>query len=117
VAWATALMAARFRAATMDARMSARVRLDMGASDRSTDLGGAGDWLVGGDAGPASQLPPATGQPCPAPPAAGWAGGQPRLGGLLLELGAVLVGQGLAEVGVLVVHVVWLPWVLAWVCW
>jgi hypothetical protein len=42
---------------------------------------------------------------------------QPLVAGLLLELGAVLVGQGLAEVGVLVVHVVWLPWVSAWVCW
>jgi hypothetical protein len=31
------------------------------------------------------------------------------VGGLLLELDAVLVGQGLAEVGVLVVHVVPLP--------
>jgi hypothetical protein len=78
----------------------------MGASDRSTDLWGAGDWLVGGDAGPASQLPPATGQPCPAPPAAGWASTacQPRMGGLLAAFADALLGQGLTEAGMLVGH-------------
>jgi hypothetical protein len=42
-------------------------------------------------------------------------GERPLVGGPLTELGAVLVGQGLAEVGVLVVHAVRSLWVLVWV--
>ena len=60
--------------------------------------------LVGGAAWPSHQLPPATG--CPSAAAARWASAtcQPDLGGLLVPIGDALLGQGLAEPGMLVVH-------------
>src|SRR5215213_4046197 len=74
-AWATAVMPARFIAASRAARMRARVSLDMVASDRSTDAVGVMAWL-GGGGGPAatSHGPPWTDAGAPAgerhPPAA-----------------------------------------------
>jgi hypothetical protein len=50
-------------AARMAPMMRVRVRLDMVASDRSTDAVRATGWLLGGDGWPAGQLPPATGRP------------------------------------------------------
>src|SRR5512132_4388067 len=95
-----------FMAASVAPRMSARVSLDMVASDRSTGTVGALDGLLGGDGWPAGQLPPATG--CPRPtPSTGRASGtpQPCVSGLLPSLGDALLGQDLAEPGMLVVHV------------
>jgi hypothetical protein len=69
----------------------------MAASDRSTDAVWAMGWLLGGDGGPAGQLPPATGRPRPTPtPRQASATRKPCLGGLLSPLGDVLVGQDLA---------------------
>jgi hypothetical protein len=78
----------------------------MGASDRSTAAVWAMGWLLGGDGWPAGQLPPATGRPR-STPAVWWASAprKPCLGGLLSPLGDVLVGQDLAQPGMLVVHV------------
>jgi hypothetical protein len=87
-------------------RTRVRASLDMIASDRSTGALGAVGWLLGGDGWPPGQLPPATGHPCPAP-AAGWASAthQSRMGGLLSPFGDALLGQRLAQPGMLVVHV------------
>jgi hypothetical protein len=62
-------------------------------------------WLLAGDGWPAGQLPPAMGRPRPTP-AVWWmsATRKPCLGGLLSPLGDVLVGQDLAQPGMLVVH-------------
>jgi hypothetical protein len=51
------------------------------------------DWPVGGDAWPPGQLPPAPDRPPPA--AARWASGAylPLVGGLVVSVGDVLVGQ------------------------
>src|SRR5215218_3564859 len=90
-------------AASVTPRMRLHVRLDMVASDRSTDVLGALDGLLGGDSWPPGQLPPATARP---PLAARRAGAtrQPCMGGLLSPFGDALLGQRLAEVGMLVVH-------------
>jgi hypothetical protein len=79
--------------------------LDMVASDRSTDAGRMTGWLLGGDGWPAGQLPPATGR-SRSTPAVWWASAtrKPCLGGLLSPLGDALVGQRLAQPGMLVVH-------------
>jgi len=63
-------------------------------------------WLLDGDGWPPGQLPPATGHPRPTP--ATWrasATPQPRMVGLLSPLCDVLLGQDLAQPGMLVVHV------------
>ena len=60
-----------------------------------------GQW--GGDAWPAGQLPPPTGQP-PAAARLVSAMGEPGPSGLLLSFGDALGGQHLAQPGVLVVH-------------
>jgi hypothetical protein len=64
------------------------------------------DWLVGGDGWPPSRLPPATGRPPPVP-ATRWTSAthQLRVGGLLSPFGDALLGQRLAQPGMLVVHV------------
>jgi hypothetical protein len=82
----------------------------MVTSDRLRGAVWASGWLLGGDGWPPSQLPPATGRPG-ATPATRRAGAepQPRLGGLLSPLGDVLVGQDLAQPGMLVVHVLPFP--------
>jgi hypothetical protein len=70
--------------------------------------------LLGGDGWPAGQLPPAMGRPRPTPaPRRASAEPQPRLGGLLSLLGDVLVGQDLAQPGMLVVHVPSPSWVVS----
>jgi hypothetical protein len=56
-------MPTRFIAVSVAPTMSVRVSLDMVASDRSTDAVWVTACLVGGDARPAGQLPPATGHP------------------------------------------------------
>jgi hypothetical protein len=72
------------------------------------------DWLLGGDGWPPGQLPPATGRPGPTPATRrASATPQPRLGGLLSPLGDVLVGQDLAQPGMLVVHVPSPSWVVS----
>src|SRR5215218_8727027 len=103
---ATAVRPARFMAASVTPRTRVRASLDMVASDRSTDAVRATDWLVGGDGWPAGQLPPATGRP-PLAPTMRWASAteQSCVGGLLVPLGDALVGQDLAQAGMLVVHV------------
>ena len=63
--WATVVMAARFMAASVAPRTSARVSVDIVGSDRSTGAVGTMDWLLGGDGGPPGQLPPATARPPP----------------------------------------------------
>jgi hypothetical protein len=86
------------------------VSLDIGASDRSTDAVGMTDGRLGRGAWPAGQLPPATGGPLPASAARSTSAvGQPGLGGLLLSFGDALGGQQLAQPGVLVVHIRFLP--------
>jgi hypothetical protein len=68
------------------------------------------DGRLGGGAWPAGQLPPATGGPLPASSARSTgAVGQPGLGGLLLSFGDALGGEQLAQPGVLVVHIRFLP--------
>jgi hypothetical protein len=62
------------------------------------------DWLFGRDAWPPGQLPPAAAQPPPAPTRRASGTDQPRLGGLLVAFGDALVGQCLAQPGMLVVH-------------
>jgi AAA ATPase domain len=62
------------------------------------------DWLVGRDAWPPGQLPPAAAQPPPAPARRASATHQPCMVGLLVAFGDALVGQRLAQPGVLVVH-------------
>src|SRR5512132_3325508 len=61
--------------------------------------------LLGGDARPGGQLPPATGRP---PGAAATrrpsASEQSRMGGLLVSFSDALAGQRLAQPGMLVVH-------------
>jgi hypothetical protein len=62
-------------------------------------------WLVGRDAWPpGGQPPPATAQPPPSPARRASATHQSRLGGLLVAFGDALLGQGLAQPGMLVVH-------------
>jgi hypothetical protein len=58
---------------------------------------------LGGDAWSAGQLPPSQPAPVAARPSAM---GQPGLGGLLVSFGDALGGQGLAQPGMLVLHVV-----------
>jgi hypothetical protein len=67
-------------------------------------------WLLGGDGWPFGELPPAAGRPRPAT-AVWWASAtdQSCMGGLLVPLGDALVGQRLAQPGMLVVHVPSLP--------
>jgi len=78
----------------------------MVASDRSTDAVRATGWLLGGDGWPAGQLPPAMGRPRSTPTTRrASAEAQPRLGGLFSPLGDALLGQRLAQPGMLVVHV------------
>jgi hypothetical protein len=60
--------------------------------------------LVGGVAWPPHQLPPATGCPSAAAARRASATCQSDLGGLLVPIGDALLGQGLAEPGMLVVH-------------
>src|SRR5215218_6387455 len=105
-AWARVVMAARFMAARVAPRTRARASLDMVASDRSTGALRVTGWLVGGDGWPPGQLPPAAARPGPAP-AARWASTrhQSCVGGLLVPLGDALLGQRLAQPGMLVVHV------------
>lgn len=63
------------------------------------------DRLIGADAWPPSQPPPATGHPRPAPTLWRATGTRkPRLGGPLLPLGDALLGQHLAEPRMLVAH-------------
>jgi hypothetical protein len=105
-AWATAVRPARFMAARVAPMMRVRASLDMVASDRSTDAVWAMGWLLGGDGWPAGQLPPATGRPRSTPtPRRASAEPQPRMGGLLSPFGDALLGQDLAQPGMLVVHV------------
>src|SRR5215218_3320094 len=99
-AWATVVMAA-----SVAPRTSARVSLDMVGSDRSTGTVGTMDWLLGGDGWPPGQLPPATARPPPSAARRVSATHQPRMGGLLPPLGDALLGQDLAQPGMLVVHV------------
>src|SRR5829696_4845996 len=94
-AWLTVVMAARFMAASVAPRTSARVSLDMVASNRSTGALRATDWL-----------PPATARPPPSAARRASASHQPRMGGLLPPLGDALLGQDLAQPGMLVIHVV-----------
>jgi hypothetical protein len=98
--------AGQFIAASVAASTRARVRLDMVASDRLGGAVWASGWLLGGDGWPPSQLPPATGRPG-ATPATRWASAepQPRMGGLRSSFGDALLGQDLAQPGMLVVHV------------
>jgi hypothetical protein len=79
-------------------------------ADRSTGAVWAMGWLLGGGGWPPGQLPPAMDHPPPAP-AARWASAtrKPCLGGLLSPFGDALVGQHLAQPGMLVVHVPSLP--------
>jgi hypothetical protein len=60
--------------------------------------------LIGGDAWPAGQLPPATGRPRPAATRRTSATPQPGMSGLLPPFGDALLGQHLAQPGMLVVH-------------
>jgi hypothetical protein len=69
-------------------------------------------WMPDGrlaDAWPAGQLPPSTGQPAPAASRPTGALGEPGLGGLLVSFRDALGGQLLAQPGMLVVHVLPLP--------
>src|SRR5215217_5731191 len=91
--WATVVIAARFMAASAAPRTSVRASLDMVGSDRSTGALRATDWL-----------PPATARPPPSPARRASATRQPRIGGLLPPLGDALLGQDLAQPGMLVVH-------------
>jgi hypothetical protein len=85
--------------------MSARLSLDMVASDGSTDAVRATGWLLGGDGRAPGQLPPPTGRPGPTPTTRrASAEPQPRMGGLLVALGDALLGQYLAQPGMLVAH-------------
>jgi hypothetical protein len=61
-------------------------------------------WLVGRDAWPPGQLPPAAAQPPPAPARRASATHQPGMVSLLMPFGDALLGQGLAQPGMLVVH-------------
>src|SRR5215216_2871376 len=108
-AWATVVMAARFMAATVAIRINARLSLDMVASDRSTGALRVTGWLVGGDGWPPGQLPPATDRPPPSAARRASASHQSRMGGLLVPLGDALLGQDLAQPGMLVVHILPLP--------
>jgi hypothetical protein len=67
-------------------------------------------WPLGGGGWPSGQLPPATDCSPPAP-AARWASaaGKPCLDRLLSPFGDALVGQRLAQLGMLVAHVSSLP--------
>jgi hypothetical protein len=64
------------------------------------------DWLLGGDAWSPGQLQRGTSRPRPAS-AAQWSSAacQPRMDGLLPAFGDALLGQDLAQLGMLVVHV------------
>jgi hypothetical protein len=77
----------------------------MVASDRSIGALGALDGLLGGEGWPPGQLPPAAGRPPPSAALGVSAGHQLRMGGLLSALGDALLGQDLAQPGMLVVHV------------
>jgi hypothetical protein len=62
-------------------------------------------WLLGGDAWPSGQPPPARGRPPPVPTTLRASGPQQsRMGGLLVSFGPVLVGQRLAQPSMLVMH-------------
>ena len=62
-------------------------------------------WLLGGHVQPpGGQPPPATASSPPAPTRRASVSYQPRLGGLLVAFGDALVGQCLAQPGMLVVH-------------
>jgi hypothetical protein len=66
---------------------------------------GAMGWLLRSDARPPDQLPPATGRQRPAPAARrASATHQPRMGGLPVPLGHALLGQHLAQPGMLAGH-------------
>src|SRR5215211_6693699 len=108
--WATAVRPARFMAARVAANTRVRASLDMVASDLSTDAGWIADGRLGGSTWPTGQLPPATGQPSVAPVARPTSVmRESGMGGLLVPLGDALLGQQLAQPGMLVVHVLFLP--------
>jgi hypothetical protein len=62
------------------------------------------DWLLGGDVWPTDQLPPATGHPPPAAARRASVTCQPGVVGLGVPFGHALLGQDLAQPGMLVVH-------------
>jgi hypothetical protein len=79
--------------------------LDTVAPHRSAGAVGAVGWLVGGHAWPpGGQPPPATAGSPPAPTRRASVTYQPRMVGLLVAFGDALVGQRLAQPGMLVVH-------------
>jgi hypothetical protein len=84
---------------------STSASFDMVAFDGSTGVLGMTGWLLGGDARRPGQPPPATGYPAAALAARRTSSTQqPRMGGLLLQLGHALLSQHLAQSRMLIVH-------------